>query len=155
MRFETMYKDFKIEFDSLNGDYIVYDKDDDVIKESKNEKEVIEYLDDLLKGKKNLDIPIIKGFGAFNNSIKTGKITSIVSYENGKAYGVWIDVDGDKTKEYISSIYAYTSENISKMNKINDMREKIINLREEIDKIEKTLTHPEIKADKETSKWNL
>ena len=152
MRFETMYKDFKIEFDSLNGDYIVYDKDNDVIKESKTEKEIIEYLDDLLEDKKKLDIPIIKGFGAFNNSIKTGKITSIVSYEDGKAYGVWIDVEGNKTKEYISSIYAYTSENISKLNKINDIREEIKNLRNEIEKTEKTLTHPEIKDVKETSK---
>ena len=151
MRFETMYKDFKIEFDSLKEVYIAYDKNDSVIKECTIEKEVIKYLDDLLKGKKNLDIPIIKGFGVCD-SIKIGKITSIVSYENGKAYGVWIDVDGNRTKEYVSSIYAYTDENISNMNKIISIREKIINLREEIDKIEKILTHPEIKADKETSK---
>ena len=149
MRFETMYKDFKIEFDSLKEVYIAYDKIGDVIKECAIEKKVIEYLDDLLEGKKKLDIPIIKGFGAFNNSIKTGKITSIVSYENGKACEVWINVEGNKTKEYTSTIYAYTSENISKMNKMNDLREEIKNLRNDIEKIEKTLTHPDIR---ETSK---
>ena len=152
MIFETIYKDFKIEFDSLNGDYTVYDKDGDIIKEYKTEKEATEYLDDLLKDKNKLDIPIIKGFGAFSNSIKTGKITSIISYENGKAYEVWIDIDGNRTKEYISTIYAYTNENMSKLIYINDIREEIKKLRNEIEKVEKTLEHPEIKDDKETSK---
>ena len=35
MKFETMYKGFKTEFDSIKGKYIAYDKEGDVIKEAK------------------------------------------------------------------------------------------------------------------------
>ena len=150
MKFETIYKGFKIEFDSNKGKYIAYDKDGDVIKESKTEAEVIKYLDDFLKGKKKVDIPIIRGVSYRDNySMQLGKITSIVRYEDNKVYEVWINVNGDRRKEYIDSIYADTPENREKMNEIIEIYRKINTLSKEREEIEKTLTHPEIKADKE------
>ncbi len=44
MKFETTYEDFKIVFDRCNEKYIIYDKDGNVIKESKVGAEILKYL---------------------------------------------------------------------------------------------------------------
>ncbi len=151
MKFETMYKGFKTEFDSIKGKYIAYDKEGDIIKESKTEAEVTKYLDDFLKGKKKVDIPFIRGirFKDDDYFILSGKITSIAYNMDGKAYEVWVNVKGDRSKEYVSMIYADTPENREKMNEIIDIRRKIKALENECEKIYKTLSHPEIKTDEE------
>ena len=151
MKFETMYKGFKAEFDSIKGKYIAYDKEGDIIKEAKTEAEVIKYLDDFLKGKKKTDIPFIRGIRSKDNDyfISSGKITSIAYNMDGKAYEVWVNVNGNRSKEYVSMIYADTPENREKMNEIIDMRKKIKTLEIECEKISNTLTHPEIKTNKE------
>ena len=151
MKFETMYKGFKIEFDSFTGKYIAYDKDGDAIKESKTEEEVLKYLNDFLKGKKKVNIPFINGirFKDGDYFISSGKITSIAHNRDGIADEVWVNVDGNRTKEYVSMIYADTPENREKMNKRIEIQRKIKTLRDEDEKISETLTRPEIKADKE------
>ena len=153
MKFETMYKGFKTEFDSIKGKYIAYDKDGDVIKESKTEEEVLKYLNDFLKGKKKVSISFIRGirFKDGDYFISSGKITSIAhnNINDGIADEVWVNVDGNRTKEYVSMIYADTPENREKMNEIIEIRRKIKTLQNEDEKISKTLTRPEIKADKE------
>ena len=151
MKFETMYKGFKTEFDSIKGKYIAYDKEGDVIKEAKTEADVIKYLDDFLRGKKKVNIPFIRGirFKDDDYFISSGKITSIAYNMDGKAYEVWVNVNGYRSKEYVSTIYADTPENREKMNEMIDIRRKIKDLEGEFEKINKTLTHPEIKVDKE------
>ena len=153
MKFLTMYKGFKIVFDSFTGKYIAYDKDGDVIKESKTEEEVLKYLNDFLKGKKKVSISFIRGirFKDRDYFISSGKITSIAhnNINDGIADEVWVNVDGNRTKEYVSMIYADTPENREKMNEIIEIRRKIKTLQNEDEKISKTLTRPEIKADKE------
>lgn len=153
MKFETMYKGFKIEFDSIKGKYIAYDKDGDVIKEAKTEADVTKYLDDFLRGKKKekVDIPFIRGvrFDGKDYFISSGKITSIAHNRDGIADEVWVNVKGNRSKEYVPMIYADTPENRAKMNEIIDIRRKIKDLEDEFEKINKTLTHPEIKVDKE------
>lgn len=151
MKFLTMYKGFKIVFDSFTGKYIAYDKDGDAIKESKTEEEVLKYLNDFLKGKKKVNIPFISGirFKDGDYFISSGKITSIAHNRDGIADEVWVNVDGNRTKEYVSMIYADTPENREKMNKIIEIQRKIKTLRDEDEKISETLTRPEIKADKE------
>ena len=155
VKYETAYQGFKIEFDSFNRKYIASDKDGDVIKESKTEEEVIKYLNDFLKGKKKINIPFIRGIKVNkdgNYFISLGKITSIAQYKDGKVYEVWISVSGDRMKEYIDRIYSDTPENREKMNEIIEIRRKINTLSEEKEKIEKTLTHPEIQIDEEVAK---
>ena len=151
MKFETMYKGFKTEFDSIKGKYIAYDKDGDVIKEAKTEADVTKYLDDFLRGKKKVDIPFIRGvrFDGKDYFISSGKITSIAHNRDGIADEVWVNVKGNRSKEYVPMIYADTPENRAKMNEIIDIRRKIKDLEDEFEKINKTLTHPEIKVDKE------
>ena len=151
MKFETMYKGFKTEFDSIKGKYIAYDKDGDVIKEAKTEADVTKYLDDFLRGKKKVDIPFIRGvrFDGKDYFISSGKITSIAHNRDGIADEVWVNVKGNRSKKYVSMIYADTPENRAKMNEIIDIRRKIKDLEDEFEKINKTLTHPEIKVDKE------
>ena len=151
MKFETMYKGFKIEFDSFMGNYIVYDKDGDVIKEDKTEKEVIKYLDDFLKGKKKVNIPIIllPRLRGGNYVIPSGKITSIVSNRYGTAYEVWTNIEEIRSKEYVSMIYADTPENREKMDEIIDIRRQMKTLEYKEEIIKETLTHPEIKVDEE------
>ena len=151
MKFLTMYKGFKIVFDSFTGKYIAYDKDGDAIKESKTEEEVLKYLNDFLKGKKKVDIPFIRGvrFDGKDYFISSGKITSIAHNRDGIADEVWVNVKGNRSKEYVPMIYADTPENRAKMNEIIDIRRKIKDLEDEFEKINKTLTHPEIKVDKE------
>ena len=151
MKFETMYKGFKTEFDSIKGKYIAYDKDGDVIKEAKTEADVTKYLDDFLRGKKKVDIPFIRGvrFDGKDYFISSGKITSIAHNRDGIADEVWVNVKGNRSKEYVSMIYADTPENREKMNKIIEIQRKIETLRDEDEKISETLTRPERKADKE------
>ena len=150
MKFETTYKGFKIEFDSYFGKYTAYDKDGDIIKETTTETKVKEYLDSYVRGKKKINIPIIQGINYREVSIKFGKITSIVSYNrDDKVSEVWINVNGDRRKEYIDRIYADTPENREKMNEIIEILRKINILSKEREEIEKTLTHPEIQVDEE------
>ena len=144
MKLKTKYKDFKIEFNTNDGNFIAYDKNNNIIKKTKAEEEIIQYLDNYENNKNRLNIPIIRGINPFDFSIKTGKIVSIINKSNDKVEEVYVSVNGEKFREYTSLIYEDTQENRKKINKIIEIRRKIELLKYEEDVITDTLTHPNL-----------
>ncbi len=92
MKLKTKYKDFKIEFNTNDGNFIAYDKNNNIIKKTKAEEEMIQYLDNYENNKNRLNIPIIRGINPFDFSIKTGKIVSIINKSNDKVEEVYVNL---------------------------------------------------------------